>query len=63
MTPVVVPALTGVPVADGAGVRVAWLPVAGVGVVLAAVVAGGAVAAARRAARLRPAAVLREDAG
>jgi hypothetical protein len=63
VSPVLVPALTGVPVADDAGVQVAWLPVAGVAIALAAVVAVGAVAAARRAARLEPAIVLREDAG
>jgi hypothetical protein len=62
VAPVLVPGLVGVPVATGAPVQVAWLPVLGAALVLAAAVAAGGVTAGRRAARLRPAAVLREDA-
>jgi putative ABC transport system permease protein len=62
VTPVLVPVFTGVPVAEGAGVVVAWPEIAAVAVALAAVVVAGALAAGRRAARLRPTVVLREDA-
>jgi hypothetical protein len=62
VAPVLVPGLVGVAAVPGAGVRIAWLPVLGVVLVLAAAVAAGGVTAGHRAARLRPEAVLREDA-
>jgi putative ABC transport system permease protein len=62
IAPVLVPGLVGVPAVPGAGVRIAWLPVLGAALVLAAAVAAGGVTAGRRAARLQPVAVLREDA-
>jgi len=62
VAPVLVPGLVGVPAVPGAAVRIAWLPAIGAALVLAAAVAAGGVLAGRRAARLRPVAVLREDA-